>query len=379
MFAGSEVGTSMATIRAQVKREMEAVKKVQEKERAQAEVYSPPTEVVKDAAPVLAVSGVLFNCPLVGPEVLPKAEMEARIHEFLLSQLPEEPQMTSALMIHTLNKDKTQVKACMDILCKYLDNIASHPEEEKYRRIRLNNKVFQEKVSGLDGTQEFLQAAGFERCMLPGPNEVEEEFYVMNEESAKDGERLKELKEILVNAEPIRPELDPNLKVFYPSARAMRMEVPDEFYAISPEELKREQQRRQEAVERLGMLRTKEMREREQMRELRKYRYTLIRVRFPDGVILQGTFRALEKLPKVMEFIRECLENSWMPFFINTQTGHRLTDEESTLTELGLAPAAIVNFAWDPAIQQDIAAQKGSIEDMVYLNEATMAQIQNLS
>jgi len=30
------------------------------------------------------------------------------------------------------------------------------------------------------------------------------------------------------------------------------------------------------------------MREREEQREMRKYNYTLVRVRFPDGYILQG-------------------------------------------------------------------------------------------
>ena len=44
---------------------------------------------------------------------------------------------------------------------------------------------------------------------------------------------------------------------------------------------------RTEAVEREGMLRTKAMREREVQRERRKYRYALIRVRFPDGIVLQ--------------------------------------------------------------------------------------------
>ncbi len=36
--------------------------------------------------------------------------MEDLIHEFLLSQLPEEPEMTSALMIYTLNKDREKAK-----------------------------------------------------------------------------------------------------------------------------------------------------------------------------------------------------------------------------------------------------------------------------
>lgn len=46
--------------------------------------------------------------------------------------------------------------------------------------------------------------------------------------------------------------------------------------------------RRTEAVEKASMLRTRAMREKEEQREMRKYNYTLLRVRFPDGYILQG-------------------------------------------------------------------------------------------
>lgn len=36
------------------------------------------------------------------------------------------------------------------------------------------------------------------------------------------------------------------------------------------------------------MLRTRAMREKEEQREMRKYNYTLLRVRLPDGYLLQG-------------------------------------------------------------------------------------------
>ena len=45
---------------------------------------------------------------------------------------------------------------------------------------------------------------------------------------------------------------------------------------------------RADVIERSGMLRTKAMKEAEAQRALRKYRYALIRIRFPDGVLLQG-------------------------------------------------------------------------------------------
>ena len=231
----------------------------------------------------------------------------------------------------------------------------------------------------LKGAPEFLQAAGFEKKSLPGPNDVEEDFFVMTEDRATNIEGLQSLKEILLTAEPIKPELDRNVKVFYPSAKANHIEVPNEFYNITPEELKKEQQRRADAAEKLGMLRTKEMREREQMRELRKYRYCLLRVRFPDGVILQGIFRANEKLEAVMNFLRENLENDWMPFYLSTQTGHNLSKSEgSTLAELNLAPASVLNFAWDPNVLKEIAAQQGQVHDKVYLKQEVIATIQSL-
>lgn len=41
---------------------------------------------------------------------------------------------------------------------------------------------------------------------------------------------------------------------------------------MSKEEMKREQQAKTDAVEKLGMLRTKAMKERDEIRELRRYR-----------------------------------------------------------------------------------------------------------
>lgn len=45
---------------------------------------------------------------------------------------------------------------------------------------------------------------------------------------------------------------------------------------------------RSELVEKNTMLRTKAMREKEEQRERRKYNYTLLRIRLPDGNLLQG-------------------------------------------------------------------------------------------
>ena len=91
----------------------------------------------------------------------------------------------------------------------------------------------------LRGASEFLQAAGFEQKTLLGPQGVNEIFFVLTEDQATNVEGLKSLKEILLTAEPIKPELDRNMKLFYPSSKANHIEVPSEFYSITPEEIKK--------------------------------------------------------------------------------------------------------------------------------------------
>lgn len=61
---------------------------------------------------------------------------------------------------------------------------------------------------------------------------------------------------------PIKPELDRNLQVLLPAQATQRRELPSEFYELTAEELKREQQRRSESLEREQTLRTKAQRER---------------------------------------------------------------------------------------------------------------------
>lgn len=75
------------------------------------------------------------------------------------------------------------------MLIKYLENIIKNPDEEKYRKVRLSNRYFQEKVAGVEGAKEFLEAAGFEQQSLPF-NDKEESFLVFKESALTDLENL---------------------------------------------------------------------------------------------------------------------------------------------------------------------------------------------
>lgn len=219
---------SLAAIRAQARKELELEQQQQQNETQAAE--RPPevreTEQMWD---------LLFHCPLLGPEVrLPRKEIQARIRQFLYDKLEEEPGLTACLLIHTCNSPREKVQTGVDVLCKYLNNIVDHPNEDKYRRIKLTNRVFEERVLPLEGAQELLQAAGFEK--------VDEEFLVFPPDG--DVEQLALLGDALRSAEPVRPLLDRDLKVLLPAQASVQPQLPDHFFCLSPQELKREQEAR---------------------------------------------------------------------------------------------------------------------------------------
>ncbi|XP_064031467.1 UBX domain-containing protein 6 isoform X2 [Pogoniulus pusillus] len=328
------------------------------------------------AAP--SVSGVYFLCPLTGA-VVRKDEKEKHLREAIQSYFSVDPVAASIMEIHTFNRDRERTRAGVETMAKYLDNIYQHPEEEKYRKIKLQNKVFQERISCLEGTQRFFQAVGFETKTLPVPGqETTEEYYVLKEEMLSRLEDLKDYKEQLLSSEPVRAQLDRQLCLFQPSPAAARFELPNDFYNLTAEEIKREQRLRTEAVEKASMLRTRAMREKEEQREMRKYNYTLLRVRFPDGYILQGTFYARESLSALYSFVREALREDWLPFELLGPGGLKLTDESLAFNECGLVPSALLTLAWDTALMEDIQAA-GEEQPPSPLKPELLSRVQTLS
>uniref|UniRef100_UPI00398F16BC UBX domain-containing protein 6 n=1 Tax=Pristiophorus japonicus TaxID=55135 RepID=UPI00398F16BC len=349
-------------------------------ETAFPEVQTPndqgPSSAVKEDRSSFSVTGVYFICPLTNASIS-KGARELHIKEAILVKFADDPIRASIMMIHTFNKDKERIKIACETLGKYIDNICNNPSEEKYKKIKLQNKVFQERISELEGTHEFLQSIGFERKTLPvSGQENEEDFYVLNEAFLTTFEELRQYKDELLIAEPVRAQLDRRIKVYRPSPQAARFELPSDFYNLTAEEIKREQLMRSEALERTTKLRTKAMRERDEQRELKKYNYTLLRIRFPDGYILQGTFYARERVLALREFINGVLENDWIPFELVAPGGQKLKDESAMFIEVGLVPAALLTLTWDAEILSDLEAAGQSHASM--LKPELLSNVQTL-
>ncbi|KAK9173709.1 PUB domain protein [Cryptosporidium meleagridis] len=77
------------------------------------------------------------------------------------------------------SKDLQGIMTCFNLLKTYINNVHSHPYEEKYKRIRLKNPTFESKVLKYQGSLEILMACGFVK-------DSNEEFLVIPPEKIPD-------------------------------------------------------------------------------------------------------------------------------------------------------------------------------------------------
>lgn len=71
---------------------------------------------------------------------------------------------------------------------------------------------------------------------------------------------------------------------------AEKIELPDSFYNLSADEIKREASLRKKKLEDSQLLIPKSYREKQALAARKKYTKTLIRIHFPDNVVLQAVF-----------------------------------------------------------------------------------------
>lgn len=70
-----------------------------------------------------------------------------------------------------------------------MENLIAHPDEEKYHRIRMSNRVFSEKVQPIEGSSELLFAAGFRQEKLTIQDQ-EEDYLVFSKENLEGPDML---------------------------------------------------------------------------------------------------------------------------------------------------------------------------------------------
>ncbi|KAL9651665.1 hypothetical protein ABK040_001610 [Willaertia magna] len=97
-----------------------------------------------------------------------------------------------------------------------------------------------------------------------------------------------------------------------------------------------------------GALLTKQQREKLAEKKERVYSKALIRVRFPDGLMVQGTFKPQHTLKHVYDFVIQTLQNPDTPIYLYVAPPiKRFDDLTQTLKEAKLLPATLINVGLD--------------------------------
>jgi UBX domain-containing protein 6 len=104
------------------------------------------------------------------------------------------------------------------------------------------------------------------------------------------------------------------IRVFFslPGSAVAETDLPDLFYNLTSEEIRNEAKMRRERIERSRLLIPKSYKEKQALAARQKYKQAVIRVQFPDSVILQGVFLPGETTGSLYEVISLFHACSWL-------------------------------------------------------------------
>ncbi|KAK7251639.1 hypothetical protein RIF29_35010 [Crotalaria pallida] len=262
----------------------------------------------------------------------------------------------------------------VDVVLKLLRNVVREPENAKFRRIRMSNPKIKEAVGEVMGGVELLMFVGFEIreeneetwAVMEVPKEeemklikkaislLESQLVRVQEPSKKENSVPAISAEIDVKAaEP--KQVDRQVKVFFsvPESVAAKIELPDSFYKLSAEEVRREAELRRKKIEQSQLLIPKSFKEKQAKAARKRHTRTIIRIQFPDGVVLQGVFSPLEPTTALYEFVSSALKEPALEFeLIHPVLIQRRViphfpkagENAKTIEEEDLVPSALVKF-----------------------------------
>lgn len=103
-----------------------------------------------------------------------------------------------------------------------------------------------------------------------------------------------------------------------------------------------------------GQLCTSAMRELEktqnQLNLLHKYKKCIIRIHFPNRLVLQTIFKSTETVLDIMNFIRKYLVDEFLEFYLFTTPPKTIMEPKETLLECGCVPSAMIHFSCNTEI-----------------------------
>lgn len=130
-------------------------------------------------------------------------------------------------------------------------------------------------------------------------------------------------------------------------SKALAEEPPEDFFEVTDADVKSLYKDLKKKVSNMSErpLMTESMRQMELEEKHRQYHHVIVRVQFPDGLVLQGCFRPRETVYALHKFVRDHLEDKSQEFHLyRTPPKQVFSDMTKTLVQADLAPATLVFF-----------------------------------
>ncbi|KAI9168714.1 hypothetical protein LWI28_000982 [Acer negundo] len=327
----------------------------------------------------------VFECPICGQSFRTEDEVSQHVESCVNSSNNENSiDKNDANVVGALaDEPRTEIEVCVggffsgspneasvEVVRTLLRNVVREPENGKFRRIRMSNPRIREAIGDVVGGLELLEVIGFELrdeggemwAVMEVPDEkriglITKVIELLGPRKVEESPKVESSNEApAVNGERVEPEkFDRQVKVFFavPENVAARIQLPDSFYNLSIAELKREAESRKKKIDESQLLIPKSYREKQAQAAKKRHTKTMIRIQFPDQVVLQAVFRPWEQTTALYEFVSNSLKDPSLQFELvhpipvrRRVIPHFAAEgkKPTTLEDEDLVPSALIKF-----------------------------------
>ncbi|XP_054288047.1 tether containing UBX domain for GLUT4 [Macrosteles quadrilineatus] len=159
------------------------------------------------------------------------------------------------------------------------------------------------------------------------------------------------------------------------------LELPDDFFELKKDDVRalfKELKENREMMEN-SPFRTKAVREMEEnmamLQRLHSYTKTVLRIQFPDRLVLQAVFNHSDNVQTVVEFIKQFLHSPDVQFQLYTAPPKCVLKPESTLVEAKLTPRALVYFGAIPTSEETTFLKPSYLTSLTSPKQASEAAL----
>ncbi|KAK1416032.1 hypothetical protein QVD17_31820 [Tagetes erecta] len=315
----------------------------------------------------------VFECPVCSRVFGSEEEVSDHVESCLTDN---ESKSHSHSQSQSISQSQSELETCVgayvsgkpsdgsvEIVLKLLKNIVKEPENVKFRKIRLGNPKIKEAIADVAGGLDLLECVGFEL------KEENGEMWAVME--AASSEKIELVKKAVYLLEPPKTEnvisatvevkvvepvevkkVERQIRVFFSVSEsvAAKIELPDSFYNLSIDEVKREAESRRKKLAESQLLVPKSFKEKQAKAARKRHEKTVIRIQFPDGVVLQAFFSPREPTTALYELVSSSLKDPSLefellhPVVIKRRVIPNFGERVVTLEDEDLVPSALIKF-----------------------------------